>query len=173
MKVSELQTAFMTELSGLLKGWQFVKRHHGFKQNHGDVVWHFHVACINHKADFDAVGDAAVEIQNRRSRVCIVSATLSNIEGSGQTRFAVTSLQDVKDAAGGLVRQLSKVGLPFLKRYSDPVEILRVLKHDPTTARLISPLVHAHAEQIAALEAYLSAKSPNPGVQPTPEDGRG
>jgi len=24
MKVSELQTAFITELSGLLKGWQFV-----------------------------------------------------------------------------------------------------------------------------------------------------
>jgi hypothetical protein len=173
MKVSELQAAFMTELSSLLKGWQFVKRYHGFKQGHGDVVWHFHVACISHKADFDAVGDVAVEIQNRRGRVCIVGATLSNIEGSGQTRFAVRSLQDVKNAAVGLVRHLSEVGLPFLKQYSDPVEILRVLKHDPTAARLISPLVHVHAEQIAALEAYLSAKSSHLGVQPTPEGGRG
>lgn len=173
MKVSELQTALMTELSSLLKGWQFVKRYHGFKQVQGDVVWHFHVACISHKADFDAVGDVAVEMRNRRGRVCIVGATLSNIEGSGQTRFAVRSLRDVKTAAAGLVQQLSNVGLPFLKQYSDPVEILRVLRHDPTAARLISPLVHAHAEQIAALEAYLSAKSSHPGAQPTPEGGRG
>jgi hypothetical protein len=147
----------MDHLSGLLTEWKYIKSHRDFRLTNQSVAWFFHISCINHKTDFDAVGDVAVEIRRENNRVCIVGASLSNIEGTGQVRFAVSSPAEAKTAAVGLNEQFHRVGIPFLRRYSDAAEILRVLRAGGSEALLISPLKHLHPDEIRALEEYLHA----------------
>jgi hypothetical protein len=61
MNVFELQELFVGELKELLPEWTYVKRDRHFKLKRDDIVWFFHISCINHQTDFDAVADVAVE----------------------------------------------------------------------------------------------------------------
>jgi hypothetical protein len=152
MKVSELHAALLRELTPLLPGWKFIASQRHFQHNEGAVNWLLHLAFVNHEADFDAIGDVAVEFLAGRKRVAIVGAQLGNIAGVGQTRHAVSSAAAAAEAARSLVLEFQQVGLPFLQRYSDPATTAAVLQTDGPESRLISPLQENHATQIAALQ---------------------
>lgn len=151
MKVSELQEKFLDELKELLPEWRFVKRDRHFKLKRDDIVWFFHISCINHESDFDAVGNVAVEYFSGKERVCIVGAELGNIEDSGQTRFPVSSSSEAISSAKLLYEFFVKVGLPFLHKFSSPNEVISTLKCGGKEAMLISPFINQHETQINRL----------------------
>lgn len=151
MKVSELQEIFIDELKSLLPEWKFVKRERHFKLKNDKVVWFFHISCINHESDFDAVGDVAVEFLSGKERVCIIGSELGNIEGAGQKRFPVSSSSEAISSAQHLHNYFVKVGLPFLDKYSNPNVVVLTLKRGGKEAMLISPLVNQHETQINRL----------------------
>lgn len=109
MKVSELQEKFIDELKKLLPEWTFVKCNRHFKLKRENVVWLFHISCINHESDFDAVGNVAVEFLSGKERVCIIGAELGNINGSGQARFPVSSSNEVINSSKCLSTYLLKL----------------------------------------------------------------
>lgn len=151
MKVSELQEIFIGELEKRLPEWKFVKRDRQFKLKRDDVVWFFHISCINHESDFDAVGNVAVEYLSGKERVCIIGAELGNIEGSGQTRFPVSSANEAISSSKCLYDLFVKVGQPFLHKFSNPNEVVSTLKRGGKEAMLISPLINQHEIQINRL----------------------
>lgn len=151
MKVSELQEIFLGELKELLPEWKFVMRERHFKLKRDDVVWFFHISCINHESDFDAVGNVAVEYLSGKERVCIIGAELGNIEGSGQKRFSVSSSDEAIISARSLCDFFVKVGQPFLHKFSNPNEVISTLKCGGKEAMLISPFTKEHETQINRL----------------------
>jgi hypothetical protein len=164
MKVSELQTVLIRDMQALLSEWRFVSGTRHFKRQVGSVNWLFHIACVNHFGDFDAIGDVAVEFLSARKPVAIIGAQLGNIAGVGQTRHAVTSPENAGQAAQTLVAEFQRIGLPFLERYSNPANVLSVLQSGGTQASLISPLQEIRSGQIAALQALGSP--PNNSFKP-------
>ena len=169
MKVSELHAAFLSELAPLLPGWKFVASQRHFKRTEGAVNWLLHLGFVNHEADFDAIGNVAVEFLAGRKRVAIVGAQLGNIAGLGQTRHSVSSEATAAAAARSLVSEFQLVGLPFLERYSVPSTVAAVLEAGGPEAQLISPYQDNHAAQIAALQQLRAP--PNNSSKPTPLRG--
>ena len=153
MKVSEMQNHFIDELKALLPEWKFIKSQRHFKKVQEDTIWYFHISCINHPGDFDAVGDVAVEFKAGKERICIVGAELGNIEGSGQKRFTVSNELEAKASAVSLHEYFMKYGLPFLRKYNNPVEVVSTLKNGGKGAMLISPFTNQHQDQINRLSS--------------------
>ncbi|QSX33840.1 hypothetical protein JYB87_00875 [Shewanella avicenniae] len=148
MKVSELQNLFIEELKTLLPSWKFVKSYREFRKSENGVIWLFHISCVNHTSDFDAVGDVAVEFKSGKERICIVGAELGNIVGSGQHRFPVSNASEAKSSARELFEYFNQKGLPFLERFSNPEAVVDTLKRGGKEALLIIPLLDQHKEQI-------------------------
>jgi len=154
MKVSDLQNIFIDELKILLPDWKFIKSHRHFKKAEGDAIWLFHISCINHQKDFDAVGNVAVEFKDGKKRICIVGAELGNIEGIGQKRFPVSTASEAKSSAKGVFNYHEQHGLPFLLKYSNPIDVVTTLKKGGKKAMLISPFLNQHQEQIKKLSSH-------------------
>jgi hypothetical protein len=152
MALAPLHEALIAALTARLDGWQFVKAHRDFKKPGPSYNWFAHLAFINHVNDFDAVLDVAVEYHAKRKRICIVGAEIGNILGIGQRRWPVATGEDVRNAARGIETDLMQVGIPFLTRYSDIGEILRIYRTDPVAAGLIAPLTLDHAAEADAIE---------------------
>ena len=169
MKVSELQTVLIQNLQALIPDWRFNSRSHHFKRQADSVNWLFHIACVNHPGDFDAIGNVAVEFLANKKIVAVVGAQLGNIAGVGQTRHTVTSSESSGQAANALVAEFQRVGLPFLERHSNPAIVLSVLQSGGAEASLISPLQEVRSGQIAALQALGSP--PNNSFKPNPLRG--
>jgi hypothetical protein len=169
MKVSELHQDFLQSLQALLPEWRFVSTHRHFKRSVGPVNWLFHIACVNHPHDFDAIGNVAVEFLSAGKRALAVGAQLGNISGLGQTRHSVTSQATATHSAHALFGEFTDVGLPFLERYSNAVTVLSVLQRGGREAALISPLQGQHSSQIAALQAL--GAPPNNSFKPKPLRG--
>jgi len=154
MKVSELQDIFLEQLQHLMDDWKFIKSERQFKKASGNVIWFFHISCINHESDFDGVGDVALEYKNGKERLCIIGAELGNIEGIGQKRFSVSNEQQAIVSAKALHSYFQAVGLPFLQKYSNPAEAVSTLKGGGKEAMLISPLINQHQKQIDMLSSH-------------------
>lgn len=154
MKISELQLIFIEELKILLPNWKFIKSDRQFKLKHKNVIWHFHIACINHASDFDAVGSVSVEYLMGNERTCSIGAELGIIEGSGQTRFSISNPNEAKISAQHLVAFFDRIGLVFLHRYSNPTEVISTLKKGGKDAVLISPIISLHHKQIRDLNLH-------------------
>lgn len=136
-----------------LRGWRFVKSTRSFRKSEGQCICSLDLAFINHTSDFDVVADVAVEHTAKGQRICIVGAEHCNIAGTEQQRWSIDGQVDVKAAANGVLDLFAKVGMPFLKRYTDLTEILRALRTDPKTAWLNWPLVQDPVAEAAAIEA--------------------
>ncbi|MFH1128883.1 MAG: hypothetical protein V1699_05700 [Candidatus Omnitrophota bacterium] len=154
MKNSELQNIFLEELQKQLGDWKFVKNERHFKKADGQMIWIFHISCINHTNDFDSIGDVAVEYKKGKERLCIIGAELGNIEGVGQKRFPVGDARQASSSAIALYNYFQLIGLPFLQRFSNPNEVVSTLKKGGKEAILISPLLNQHQEQINALSQH-------------------
>jgi hypothetical protein len=162
MALAALQQALTDDLAVRLPLWRFVKGRRSFECRRGNVTWHLHLAFITHRDDdFDVVVDVAVEHKRGRERVCIVGAELGNIRGTGQHRWTVASVDDVPIATQGILDEFSATGLPFLERYSNLPEILRVMRASPKDARLIMPLVADPVAEAASIEARFGAMPNN------------
>ncbi|MFL0913877.1 hypothetical protein ACJO1G_18300 [Vibrio parahaemolyticus] len=159
MKVSELQSVFLNELSSLLPSWKYVKSQRTFKLKVDDCHWHIHMSCIDHISDFDAVCDVAVEFLKIKNMRLILGAELGSINGNGQRRFSVSSYADAINSARELKYCFDSVGVSFLNLYSDPETVLRILKQGGKEAQLISPLIHLHEQQIEALSHHLQTRT--------------
>lgn len=158
MKLSGLQEVHIAELIKLLDGWKFVKSRRHFKKVNGDVIWYFHISCINHADDFDSVGDVTVEFMNGKERLVIIGAELGNIEGVGQKRFPVKNSAQAKLSSDDIYKYFQTIGLPFLERFSNPEEVAAVLDQGDEKAMLISPLVDQHQKQILILSQHYGIK---------------
>lgn len=156
MKISELQNIFIDELEGFLHRWKFIKKHRHFKKVNGNLVWYLHISCINHFDDFDVKGDVAVEFKDGKKRLAIIGAELGNIAGSGPKRFPVGSVSQAYSSAVALHESFQKIGLPFIERFSNPDEVVTVLKDGGKEAGLISPLSWLHQEQIIGIDEYIN-----------------
>ena len=154
MKVSELQILLIDHLKPLLPEWKFVKSRREFKLKKGEVVWFLHLSCINHSSDFDAVADVAVEFLSGKQRVCVIGAELGNIKGVGQTRFPVSNPKEALVAAQNLYCFFEEIGMPFLKRFSEPAEVVSVLESGSEEAMLISTLNSEHKDQIRDMRQH-------------------
>ncbi len=154
MKVFELQSILLEELKFLLPDWKFIKSKREFQRSEEGFVWYLHIGCINHLEDFDAVADVAVEFKAGKERLCIVGAELGNIEGRGQLRFPVSNREAAKSSAFELYEHFNERGLPFLRKYSDPAEVVGTLRNGGAEAMLISPLLKQHQDQINRLSSH-------------------
>jgi hypothetical protein len=147
-----LHEALIAELAGRLIAWRFVKARRSFTKSRPDCHWHLHLAFVNHAHDFDVIVDVAVEHMRGRKRLCIVGAELGNIRGTGQHRWGINSIDDVPRAASGIMEFFGSTGLPFLERYSNVAEILKVFRTNPREARLIGPLASDPVAKAALIE---------------------
>lgn len=155
MEIGGLIRKFLDELSTFMEGWRPVKGDRSFRRTQDDIRSSFHITCVKHLQDFDAVGDVAVEILTGRERVCIVGAELGNIAGTGQRRFPVSSSAEAKTSATLIYSLFEEVGMPFIERFSEPQAILETLKSGGREAMLISPIVSQPARQVEALDRYV------------------
>jgi len=154
MKVSELQNILLEELQSLLPDWKFIKGKREFQRAEEGFIWFLHISCINHLEDFDAVADVAVEFKAGKERLCIVGAELGNIEGTGRLRFPVSNREAAKSSALELYEHFNEHGLRFLRKYSDPAEVVGTLRSGGKEAMLISPLLNQHQDQINRLSSH-------------------
>jgi hypothetical protein len=154
MKVSELHTEFLVKLQHLMDDWKYIKRYRQFEKVKGNLVWIFHISCINHENDFDAVGNIAIEYKRGKERLCIIGAELGNIESVGQKRFPVNCQTQANTSAEEIYIYFKKIGMPFLQKYSNPCETLNTLRNGGKEAMLISPFIDKHKEQIDALSRF-------------------
>jgi hypothetical protein len=157
MKLKPLHDRFLEKMKEELPDWRFVSTFRHFKKKHSFGNLLLHVAFINHFDDFDVTIDVAAEFVSGRERFCIVGAELGNIEGIGQFRVSVHSVQSAEDSAVQAVARLRKVGFPFLEHFSNVRNVLATLKAGGPQAMLISPLLDQHAEQITRLESLANA----------------
>ena len=156
MRVAQLIDAFITALESELPEWKYIKTNRYFTRPISDGKVYFHVACIKRIADFDAVGDVAVEILSKRKRVCIVGAELGNLQGIGQQHFHVYDSQSAVSAAQNIHRVFLDIGSNFIARFSDPNNILFTLQKGGPEAMLISPILNSHPGAISDLEQYVA-----------------
>lgn len=154
MKVSELQIVFIKELKASFSEWKFIKSQRHFKKAGENTIWYIDIGYINHAEDFDVVGSVAVEFKAGRDRVCIVGAEMGNIEGSGQYRFPVSNIIEAKSSAQKFQKYFKTHGLPFLRQYSDPINVITTLNNGGKEAILISPFINQHQNQINKLKSY-------------------
>ena len=154
MKVSDLQSRFINELQTLLPEWEYVKSQRHFKKIDNDKHYYFHISCINHVNDFDAVGDISIEFKDGKNRICIIGAELGNIEGIGQNRFPVSNDVEARASAINLHQCFEKCGLEFIQKYSDPVLVVDTLKRGGMDAQLISPFLEQHDDQIIRMSRH-------------------
>ncbi len=157
MSLKPLHDYFLGQLATKLEGWQFVPSHRHFRRSRGAVTHYVHVSFINHQFDFDALIDVSVEFTKGRSRLCIIGAELGHIEGCGQSRFPVSSEASAKQSAGYAFECFVRVGAPFLERFSNPTETLRVLSAGGPEARLTSPLQVVREQAIQAMRSLVNA----------------
>lgn len=157
MSIKPLHDAFISAMKRELPGWKFIATHRHFRKPFSGGNWLVHITFINHPQDCDAVIDVAIEFLDGKRRICIVGASLGNIEGTGQVRYRVGSEDEAKTAAVRAATHLQRVGMPFLEHYSIPGNVLSSLKKGGAEASLISPLEQMRAQQIAALEDFMNA----------------
>jgi hypothetical protein len=153
--VAHLHQLLIDALIPRMSGWKFVARHRHFICQRDGSSWTMHLAFVNHEDDFDVVVDVAVEFSEGRKSVCIVGAQLGNIAGVGQTRFKIGDPSDIPRAVDGILNEFQTVGIPFLERFSQPLEVLSVLRRGGKDASLISPIKAQHAQQIETLERLI------------------
>ncbi|PKH29146.1 hypothetical protein CXF88_19705 [Shewanella sp. ALD9] len=79
---------------------------------------------------------------------------MGNIEGTGQCRFSVSKKQSAKSSAFELYEYFNERGLPFLRKYSDPTEVVGTLRNGGKEAMLISPFLNQHQDQINRLSSH-------------------
>src|SRR5689334_2333346 len=117
MKLKPLHDRFIENLKSNLPGWKFVARNRHFRKSLPGKNFFVHVAFVDHESDFDAVLDVAVEFVSGEERICIVGASLGNIEGVGQVRYNVMSEQSADVSALQAFAHVERVGLPFFERH--------------------------------------------------------
>lgn len=157
MKLKPLHDHLIEKLKQELPEWRFSSKERHFRKSKDGNNLYIHLSFINHTDDFDLVVDVGVEFLHNKSRTCVIGAELGNIEGVGQNRHHINSVASAANAALSAKEQLLKVGFPFFQEYSTASAVLSTLKAGGEKARLISPFINLHAEQILALEAVVNA----------------
>lgn len=154
MALASLHQEVIVAMTDRFPGWKFVKSIQSFVQLHGNCKWYVDLAFVNHVNDFDVVVNVMVEHLIGKQRICILGAELGNILGTGQHRWNVDSNSSALAAAQGVQEMVHEVGFPFLNRFTDLAEVVRTLRTDKKTARLIFPLeqnLDVEADRIASL----------------------
>lgn len=103
--------------------------------------------------------DADAPPRPRDQQTSTVVAELGNIAGIGQQRWTVRDESDVESVARSIVVYNRQHGEPFLARFSDASEVLRVLAADGPEARLLPDPGPAEAGGGGAAEADRVSRS--------------
>lgn len=148
MALASLHQEVIAAVTDRLLGWKFVKSTRTFVQPYGTCKCYVHLKFANYGNNFNVAVDVAVEHLMKKQRICILGAELGNIRGTGWHSWNVESKSSALAAAEGMHALVHEVGLPFLNQFSDLAEVLRILRTDEYTTRLVFPF-----EKNAALEA--------------------
>jgi hypothetical protein len=148
MALGSLHQEVISAVTDRLSGWKFVKSTRDFVQLHGTCKWYVHLSFANYGNNFNVAMDVAVEHLMKKQRICILGAELGNIRGTGWHTWNVESKSSALAAAEGMHALFHEVGMPFLNRFTELAEVLKILRTDEHTTRLIFPF-----EKNPALEA--------------------
>ena len=170
--MTSLDRALLERMSSNLDSYGFKVRYsrQSFERRQPFGRQSLHLAFVRHAADFDVVADVAVrfdQVENfvNQSREYLsdsekrmthtAGAELGNIRGHGQSRWTVSTVQNVNRVAGEIFSRFKEVGLPFLERLSDLETVASILSSDSDEAKLISPLPESRAITLSAIRAIL------------------
>jgi hypothetical protein len=159
MALASLHQEVIKAMTDRFPGWKFIKSIRSFVQLHENCKWYVHLAFINHVNDVDVVVAVTVEHLIGKQRICILGAELGNILGTGQHRWNVDSNSSALAAAQGAQVMVHEVGFPFLRRFSDLVEVVTTLRTDKKTARLIFPLEQNPAVEADRITSFMAENS--------------
>jgi hypothetical protein len=148
--------------------------------------WAFHVSFIPHKFDFDLTADVAVRINviedlvseyetkrrpTERRQSMTLGGELGNISEGRQHRWTVADLYDIPKICDQVIDKFERIGLQFLRTYSDIVAVQKALTSSDPRDALLCPLpgpramraiastyILDEASDIAALAHRLEAK---------------
>lgn len=164
MTLKPLRAALLTRLAELLMPQGYRKREQSFHKESGPVRLSFHVAFINHAQDFDVTADVAVRHHAIEERLgsgkdlTTIGAELGNIAGVGQHRWRVAAEEDLEPVTHSILEYFHQHGEPFLARFSDPTELLRVLDQESHEARLICPIPDRRKRVVESLRKLDSGR---------------
>jgi hypothetical protein len=154
MTLKDLRVELLARLADSLAPTGYYRREQSFRCDTAGGWVSLHVAIINHRDDFDVTADVAVRYNaveearadrqrlsaRERRETATVGAQLANIAGIGTERWTVRAPADIAPAVLGILASFDRVGRPFLERFTELPETLRVLDADGPEARLICPL---------------------------------
>lgn len=127
----------------------------------------FSLGVITHPGtDFDITGNIAIRFDTvqdlvnqfntgatdaQKRRNATMGVELGNLAGTGQKRWNVSHLEDVRQAAFGILQEFRSIGLPYLEKYSDPRQALDVLGGNERANWLHMPVHGARCMRALAL----------------------
>lgn len=109
---------------------------------------------------FDAVEDLVTELQvpaSQRKQTVTLGSELGNIRDRVPRRWAVTEEDDLPTVANSIVEMFEAVGLPYLERYSNPEEALKILSRNDSEGWRHMPAHDVRCKSAVAL-AHLLGK---------------
>jgi hypothetical protein len=129
----------------------------------------FHLAFIEHDADFDVTADVAVRLdavqdmvqagnkflsKKEKAQTATFGVELGNLVQGSQHRWSVTSLGDVQMVSDSLKNWFEAHALPYFSRHASLQEALDLLSPRDRSAWLHNPVHGARAKSVVSL-AYL------------------
>jgi len=136
--------------------------------------WALHVSFIPHKNDMDLTADVAIRInavedivnkydtkrtpaEKRRSMT--VGGELGNISVGRPLRWTLPDLGDALKICDQMLDAFEKIGLPFLRAYSDVAAVHQVLTSSSPRATLLAPVSGSRYMRAVASAHVLGATS--------------
>lgn len=168
MTLKELRARLLDEIQDRLASEGYRRSEQTFVRPVPVGAYLFHVAFMNHRADFDVSADVGIRYDEFESRLgrrdkatATIGAQLENIAGDGVRRWTVQKPSDVSAVSEGIIARFHHIGVPFLERFGSPHNVLEVLSRGGREAVLICPLSDRRIALIDALRAKFSPAPPN------------
>jgi hypothetical protein len=136
--------------------------------------WAFHVSFIPHKFDFDLTADVAIRINTIENLVneydtklkptekrqsMTLGGDLGNISEGRQLRWTVADLDDIPKVSDQVADKLERIGLQFLRTYSDVAAVQKVLTSSDFRDTLLCPIPGPRAMRAIASTYILDVTS--------------
>ncbi len=170
--IKQWEKALLNKLSEQVEAYGFDKKVRGqsFHKQTSFGRLALHVAFIEHDdTDFDVTADVAVRFDEledllneyeshlseaEKKRTFSIGAELGNISEGRQKRWTVADSADIEAVSRSIIDAFSRIGMPYLEKYSDSNTALDALSSDDRAAWLHAP-IHDNRAKSALGFAFL------------------
>jgi len=136
--------------------------------------WAFHVSFIPHKFDFDLTADVGIRINTienltnkydtklrptEKRKSMTLGGDLGNISEGRQLRWTVADLDDIPKVCDQVADKFERIGLQFLRTYSDVAAVQEVLTSSDLKDTLLCPILGPRAMRAMASTYILGVTS--------------